>query len=68
MKVFLRSLPDLIRFIKGTIHYRILHRGPGDLAGRASVVPINSLRFAVLSGRRRFGMQKKAVLAKVVAL
>ena len=68
MKILLRCLPDLIRFIKGTIHYRILHPGPGDLSRSAGVVPINSLRFATLPGRRRLGMQKKVVLAKVVAL
>jgi hypothetical protein len=68
MNLLFRSLPGLIRFIKGTIYYRILHKGPGDFSRRANVVPINCYRFAALPGRRRLGMQKKVVLAKVVAL
>lgn len=68
MNVLLHSLPDLIRFIKGTIYYRILHNGPGDFSRRANVISINSYRFSVLPGRRRLGMQKKAVLAKVIVL
>lgn len=68
MNLLFRSLPGFIRFIKGTIYYRILHKGPGDFSRRANVVPINSYRFTALPGRRRQGMQKKMVPAKVVAL
>jgi len=68
MKQFLHSLPGFIRFIKGTIHYRLLHKGPGDFSRQAIVVPIHSYRMAALPGRRRPGMGKKMEPAKVVVL
>lgn len=68
MKELLHSLPGIIRFIRGTIHYRLLHRGPGDLSRKAIVVPIHSYRMAALPGRRRLGMGKKVEPAKVIVL
>ncbi|HVV07458.1 MAG TPA: hypothetical protein VHC96_24695 [Puia sp.] len=65
MKVFLRSL---FRFIKGTIHYRVLHRGPGPFSPTAIVIPINSYRFGTLPGRRRRGMSKKSTPGKIATL
>lgn len=65
MKVLLH---DLLHFLKGTIHYRIFHKGPGDFSRRAVVVPINTYRFAALPGRRRNGMKKVKADGKVVSL
>ena len=65
MKVLLH---DLLCFIKGTIYYRLFHRGLGDFSSRAAVIPIHSYRLAALPGRRRHGMQTKITPAKVVAL
>ena len=65
MKVFFRSL---LRFIKGTIHYRLFHRGPGDFSRKADVISIHSYRFGALPGRRRYGMKKRTTPSKVVAL
>jgi len=65
MKVFIRSL---IRFIRGTIHYRLLHRGPGPFSKKAIVIPINSYRFGTLPGARRRGMNKKAAPGKIATL
>jgi hypothetical protein len=61
-------LHDLLRFIKGTIHFRIFHKGPGDFSRRAIVVPVNAYRFAALPGRRRNGMKKAKADGKVVSL
>jgi len=61
-------LHSLFIFIKGTIHYRLLHKGAGAFSRPASIVPINSYRFAALPGRRRYGMNKKLSPGKVVTL
>jgi hypothetical protein len=65
MKAFFYSL---FHFIRGTIHYRLLHRGPGPFSEDAVVIPINSYRFGTVPGRRRRGMSKKASPAKIVAM
>ncbi|HVU58875.1 MAG TPA: hypothetical protein VHD83_27630 [Puia sp.] len=65
MNAFLHSL---LRFIRGTIHYRLLHRGPGPFSTQAPVVPINSYRFGTLPGRRRRGMSKKNTPGKIATL
>ena len=61
-------LHDLLHFIKGTIHYRIFHKGPGAFSRPAVVVPINTYRFAALPGRRRHGMKKAKADGIVVSL
>ncbi|MBN8853553.1 MAG: hypothetical protein BGO55_12490 [Sphingobacteriales bacterium 50-39] len=65
MKAFLRSL---FHFVKGTIHYRLLHRGPGPFSKQGVVIPINSYRFGTLPGARRRGMNKQATPGKVATL
>ena len=64
MKFFLLGL---LSFIKGTIHYRILHPGPGEFSKEADVIPIHSYRFAAIHGRRRWGMQTKLIDGKLVS-
>ena len=56
----------LYSFIKGSIHHRLLNKGLGEFSKEAVVVPINSYRFAALPGRRRRGMQKKNIQAKII--
>ncbi|HEY8968236.1 MAG TPA: hypothetical protein VIM64_04070 [Puia sp.] len=65
MSAFFRSL---FRFIRGTIHYRLLHRGPGPFSPQAVVIPINSYRFGTLPGRRRRGMGRKSTPGKIAVL
>ncbi|MDO6431096.1 hypothetical protein Q4E93_10885 [Flavitalea sp. BT771] len=64
----MKVLHDLLHFIKGTIHYRIFHKGLRDFSRRAIVVPINTYRFTALPGRRRNGMKKAKADGKVVSL
>lgn len=64
MKFFLLGL---LSFIKGTIHYRILHPGPGEFSKDADIIPIHSYRFAAIHSRRRWGMEHKMMPGKLVS-